>query len=125
MYQYSFDTVKLNNNLSLCLIFRVVGGVSSILKFAAFMFLFQPPLSVCNYVYWRFLSPTIMIFTARHNARIASAGNKLPTFVVFWTTSTIKDEKPAAKFHYYRASYASAVSGVLILSVRLSRVLCD
>jgi len=26
----------------------------------------------------------------------------MPRFVVFWTTSTIKDEKSAAKFHYVK-----------------------
>jgi len=29
-------------------------------------------------------------------------GDKLPKFVVFWTISTIKDEKSAAKFHYIK-----------------------
>jgi len=29
-------------------------------------------------------------------------GIKMPRFVVFWTTSTIKDEKSAAKFHYIK-----------------------
>jgi len=29
-------------------------------------------------------------------------GIKLPRFVVFGTTSTIKDEKSAAKFHYIK-----------------------
>ena len=29
-------------------------------------------------------------------------GIKMPRFVVFWTTSTIRDEKSAAKFHYSR-----------------------
>jgi len=27
-------------------------------------------------------------------------GIKMPIAVVFWTTSTMKDEKSAAKFHY-------------------------
>ena len=29
-------------------------------------------------------------------------GSKVPRGVVFWTTSTIKDEKSAAKFHYIK-----------------------
>jgi len=29
-------------------------------------------------------------------------GIKMPRFVVFWMTSTIKDEKSAAKFHYIK-----------------------
>jgi len=29
-------------------------------------------------------------------------GIKMPRFVVFWTTSTIKDEMSAAKFHYIK-----------------------
>ena len=30
-------------------------------------------------------------------------GIKMPRVVVFWTTSTMKDEKSAAKFHYIKA----------------------
>ena len=29
-------------------------------------------------------------------------GIKMPIAVVFWTTSTMKDEKSAAKFHYIK-----------------------
>ena len=29
-------------------------------------------------------------------------GIKMPRFVVFWTTSTTKDKKSAAKFHYIK-----------------------
>ena len=29
-------------------------------------------------------------------------GIKMPRVVVFWTTSTMKDEKAAAKFHYIK-----------------------
>ena len=31
-------------------------------------------------------------------------GIKMPRVVVFWTTSTIKDEKSAAKFHYIKTA---------------------
>ena len=34
-------------------------------------------------------------------------GDKLPKFVVFWTISTIQDEKSAAKFHYTTSGYAT------------------
>ena len=36
-------------------------------------------------------------------------GIKMPRFVVFWTTSTIKDEKSAAKFHCIKT-----VSGLVV-----------
>ena len=45
-------------------------------------------------------------FPTSHTPRFYAAPNFLkmgitmPRFVVFWTTSTIKDEKSAAKFHY-------------------------
>jgi len=29
-------------------------------------------------------------------------GDKVPKFVIFWASSTIKDEKSAAKFHYIK-----------------------
>ena len=38
-------------------------------------------------------------YTARNFLKM---GIKMPTCVVFWTTSTIKDEKSAAKFHYIK-----------------------
>ena len=47
-------------------------------------------------------------FPTSHQPRYYAAPNflkmgiKMPTFVVFWTTSTIKDEKSAAKFHYIK-----------------------
>ena len=43
-----------------------------------------------------------------HPSRFYAAPNflkmeiKMPRFVVFWTTSTMKDEKSAAKFHYIK-----------------------
>jgi len=36
-------------------------------------------------------------------------GIKMPRFVVFWTTSTIKDEKSAAKFRYIKTVSGKAV----------------
>jgi len=36
----------------------------------------------------------------------SSKWHKLPKFVVFWTISTIKEEKSAAKFHYIKMSAA-------------------
>jgi len=55
-------------------------------------------------------------FPASHQPRFYAAlnflkmGIKLPTFVVFWTISTIKDEKSAAsaKYHYITRRPASA-----------------
>jgi len=40
-------------------------------------------------------------FYAAHN--FLKMGDKLPKFVVFWTISTIQDEKSAAKFHYIKS----------------------
>jgi len=37
-------------------------------------------------------------------------GIKMPRFVVFWTTSTIKDEKSAAKFHYIKTVSGKVVA---------------
>jgi len=34
----------------------------------------------------------------------------MPGFVVFWTTSTIKDEKSAAKFHYMKTVSGKVVA---------------
>ena len=34
----------------------------------------------------------------------------MPRFVVFWTTSTIKDEKSAAKFHYIKSVSSKVVA---------------
>ena len=45
-------------------------------------------------------------------------GIKMPRFVVFWTTSTIKDEKSAAKFHYIKT-----VSGKVLAQSIAFRVL--
>jgi len=36
-------------------------------------------------------------------------GYKVPKFVVFWTISTIKDEKSAAKFHYIKTVSGNVV----------------
>ena len=41
----------------------------------------------------------------------------MPRFVVFWTTSTIKDEKSAAKFHYIKT-----VSGTVVVQSIAFRV---
>jgi len=45
-------------------------------------------------------------------------GDKVPKFVVFWTISTIKDEKSAAKFHYIKTAakfhYIKTVSGKVV-----------
>ena len=38
-----------------------------------------------------------------------ASGNKLRRFVVFWTISTIKDKKSAAKFHYIKKTVSSKV----------------
>jgi len=40
------------------------------------------------------------VFTKFEVDTTTQNGDKVPKFVVFWTTSTIKDEKSAAKFHY-------------------------
>ena len=45
-------------------------------------------------------------------------GIKMPRFVVFWTSSTIKDEKSAAKFHYIKT-----VSGKFVAQSIAFRVL--
>ena len=37
-------------------------------------------------------------------------GIKIPRFVVFWTTSTIKDEKSAAEFHYVKTVSGKVVA---------------
>jgi len=37
-------------------------------------------------------------------------GIKMPRFVVFWTISTIKDEKSAAKFHYIKTFSGKVVA---------------
>jgi len=43
-------------------------------------------------------------------------GIKVPRFVVFWTTSTIKDEKSAAKFHYIKTVSGKSCSAIKCLS---------
>jgi len=37
-------------------------------------------------------------------------GIKIPRFVVFWTTSTIKDERSAAKLHYIKTVSGKVVA---------------
>jgi len=37
-------------------------------------------------------------------------GIKMPRLIVFWTTSTIKDEKSAAKFHYIKTASGKVVA---------------
>jgi len=37
-------------------------------------------------------------------------GDQIPKFVVFRTISTIKDEKPAAKFHYIKTVSGEVVA---------------
>ena len=44
-------------------------------------------------------------------------GIKMPRVVVFWTTSTMKDEKSAAKFHYIKT-----VSGKVVMQSIAFRV---
>jgi len=40
----------------------------------------------------------------------SSNGDKLHKFVVFWTISTIQDEKSAAKFHYIKTVSGKVVA---------------
>ena len=47
-----------------------------------------------------------MVYVAPNFLKI---GIKMPSVVVFWTTSTMKDEKSAAKFHYIKT-----VSGMIV-----------
>jgi len=42
--------------------------------------------------------------------KLSQNGDKLPKFVVFWTISTIKDEKSAAKFHYIKTVSGKVVA---------------
>jgi len=44
-------------------------------------------------------------------------GDKLPKFVVFWTISTIKDEKSAAKFHYIQTVSGKVVAQSIVFRV--------
>ena len=41
----------------------------------------------------------------------------MPRSVVFWTTSTIKDEKPAAKFHYIKTVIGKVVAHLIAFRV--------
>jgi len=57
-----------------------------------------------------------MGFPTSHPSRFYAAlnflkmGIKMPRFVVFWTTSTLKDEKSAAKFHYIKTVSGKVVA---------------
>jgi len=57
-----------------------------------------------------------------HPSRLYAAPNflkmgiKMPRFVVFWTTSIIKDEKTAAKFHYIKTVSGKSCSAFNCLS---------
>jgi len=57
-----------------------------------------------------------MGFPTSHPPRFYAAptflkmGIKMPRSVVFWTTSTIKDEKSAAKFHYIKTVSGKVVA---------------
>ena len=57
-----------------------------------------------------------MGFPTSHSSRFYAAlnflkmGIKMPRFVVFWTTSTLKDEKSAAKFHYIKTLSGKVVA---------------
>jgi len=57
-----------------------------------------------------------MSFPTSHQPRFYAAPNflkmlmKMPRFVVFWTTSTIKDEKSVAEFHYIKTVSGSVVA---------------
>jgi len=57
-----------------------------------------------------------MGFPRSHQPRFYAApnflknGDKGPKFVVFWTISTIKDEKSAAKFHYIKTLSGKVVA---------------
>ena len=44
-------------------------------------------------------------------------GIKMPGFVVFRTTSTIKDEKSAAKFHYIKSLSGNVVAQLIAFRV--------
>ena len=49
-------------------------------------------------------------------------GDKLPKFVVFWTISTIKDEKSAAKFHYIKSLSGKVVCNQLLFELSLIHI---
>jgi len=57
-------------------------------------------------------------FPTSHPPRFYAAPNflkmgiNMPGFVVFWTTSTIKDEKSAAKFHYIKNCQRQCCSAI-------------
>jgi len=42
--------------------------------------------------------------------KVPQNGDKVPKFVVFWTISTINDEKSAAKFHYIKTVSGKVVA---------------
>jgi len=45
-----------------------------------------------------------------HCPQLPQNGDKISKFVVFWTISTIKDEKSAAKFHYIKTLSGNVVA---------------
>jgi len=57
-----------------------------------------------------------MGFPTSHQPRLYAPSNflkmeiKYPNFVVFWTISTIRDEKSAAKFYYIKTVSGTVVS---------------
>ena len=44
-------------------------------------------------------------------------GDKVPIFVVFWTISTIKDEKSAENFHYIKTLSGKVVAQSIAISL--------
>jgi len=46
-------------------------------------------------------------------------GDKVPKFVVFWTISTLQDEKSAAKFHYIKSVSSKVVAQSIAFRVIL------
>ena len=44
----------------------------------------------------------------------------MPRVVVFWTTSTMKDEKSAAKFHYIKTVSGKVVEHSICLSIGIN-----
>jgi len=64
-----------------------------------------------------------MGFPTSHQPRFYAApnflknGDKLSKFVVFWSISTIKDEKSAAKFHYVKTVSGKVVAQLIAFRV--------
>jgi len=51
--------------------------------------------------------------TLRFYSGLPQNGDKVPKFVVFWTISTIQDEKSAAKFHYIKTLSGKVVAQLI------------